>query len=137
MASDQSIDMKLIKKQPECGEQQSKGATLFWRDLSVYAMDRNRKTISKQLINNVRGVVKPGNLTAILGGSGSGKTSLMTALAFRTGPGIVVHGDIRVNGAPVGSSYMKHHSGFMHQEDIFIGTMTVLEHLWFMVCMFI
>lgn len=28
---------------------------------------------------------------------------------------------------------MRHHSGFMHQEDIFIGTMTVLEHLWFMV----
>ncbi|KAK2584259.1 hypothetical protein KPH14_006668 [Odynerus spinipes] len=122
----------MIKKQPRSKDQHPNGATLLWRDLSVYAMDRNRKTISKQLINNVRGVVKPGNLTAILGGSGSGKTSLMTALAFRTGPGIVVHGDIRVNGAPVGSSYMKHHSGFMHQEDIFIGTMTILEHLWFM-----
>ncbi|XP_015181878.1 PREDICTED: protein scarlet isoform X1 [Polistes dominula] len=110
----------------------SSRAILFWRELSVYAMDRNKKSISKQLINNVRGVIKPGNLTAILGSSGSGKTSLMTALALRTGPGIVVHGDIRVNGVPVGSSYMKHHSGFMHQEDIFIGTMTVLEHLWFM-----
>ncbi|XP_014609041.1 PREDICTED: protein scarlet [Polistes canadensis] len=121
---------QLIKK--STNSKDSSRATLFWRELSVYVMDRDRKSICKQLINNVRGVIKPGNLTAILGSSGSGKTSLMTALALRTGPGIVVHGDIRVNGVPVGSSYMKHHSGFMHQEDIFIGTMTVLEHLWFM-----
>lgn len=47
--------------------------------------------------------------------------------------GIIVHGDIRVNGQRVDPSYMRHYTGFMHQEDIFIGTMTVLEHLWFMV----
>ncbi|XP_057325993.1 protein scarlet [Microplitis mediator] len=107
------------------------GATLSWRDLSVYAMDRSNN-ICKQLINNVRGIVKPGNLIAILGGSGAGKSSLMTALAYRTAPGIIVHGDIRVNGQRVDPSYMRHYTGFMHQEDIFIGTMTVLEHLWFM-----
>ncbi|XP_046816693.1 protein scarlet isoform X2 [Vespa crabro] len=135
MMNEQLIDMTVIKKPlilKPSNSKDSSGATLFWRDLSVYAMKRNGKTIDKQLINNVRGVIKPGDLTAILGGSGSGKTSLMTALALRTGPGIVVHGDIRVNGVPIGSSYMKHHSGFMHQEDMFIGTMTVLEHLWFM-----
>lgn len=27
-------------------------AMLSWQDLSVYAMDRNRRTMSKQLINN-------------------------------------------------------------------------------------
>ncbi|EFN66384.1 Protein scarlet [Camponotus floridanus] len=106
---------------------------LSWQNLSVYAMDRNRHTVSKQLINNVRGVVRPGELTAILGGSGAGKSSLMTALAFRTESDIVVHGDIRVDGALATSSYMRHHSGFMHQEDMFIDTMTVLEHIWFMV----
>ncbi|XP_011300536.1 protein scarlet isoform X2 [Fopius arisanus] len=110
----------------------NQGVTLSWRDLSVYAVDRGSSNICKQIINNVRGVLKPGDLTAILGGSGAGKSSLMTALAYRTAPGVVVHGDIRVNGHPVESKYMKHHSGFMHQEDIFIGTMTVLEHLWFM-----
>ncbi|KMQ85336.1 protein scarlet-like protein [Lasius niger] len=56
----------------------------------------------------------------------------MTALAFRTGSGVVVHGDVHVDGAPATSSYMKRHSGFMHQEDMFIETMTVLEHIWFM-----
>ncbi|XP_011702054.1 PREDICTED: protein scarlet-like [Wasmannia auropunctata] len=60
------------------------GTMLSWQNLSVYAVDQNRRTISKQLINSVRGVVRPGELTAILGGSGAGKSSLMTALAFRT-----------------------------------------------------
>ncbi|XP_011877516.1 PREDICTED: protein scarlet isoform X1 [Vollenhovia emeryi] len=108
------------------------GATLSWRNLSVYAVDQSRRTVSKQLINSARGVVRPGELTAILGGSGAGKSSLMTALAFRTEPGTVVHGDVHVNGTSAGSSYMRRHSGFMHQEDMFIETMTVLEHIWFM-----
>ncbi|XP_023290570.1 protein scarlet isoform X2 [Orussus abietinus] len=109
----------------------SKGVTLSWCDLSVYATDRGNK-ICNQLIKNVRGAVQPGDLTAILGGSGAGKTSLMEALAFRTSPGVIVHGDVYANGQSVGSPYMRHHSGFMQQEDIFIGTMTVLEHLTFM-----
>lgn len=33
---------------------------------------------------SVRGVLKPGYVTAILGGSGAGKSSLMTAIAYRT-----------------------------------------------------
>ncbi|XP_014478933.1 PREDICTED: ABC transporter G family member 3-like [Dinoponera quadriceps] len=119
-----------VDVRPEAGA--PRGATLSWQHLSVYAMDRNRRTISKQLINSARGVVRPGELTAILGGSGAGKSSLMTALAFRTGPGIVVHGEVHVNGASIVSSYMRCHSGFMHQEDMFIETMTVLEHIWFM-----
>ncbi|XP_034944954.1 protein scarlet-like [Chelonus insularis] len=122
---------KISKVVIETSPVRIQGVTLSWRDLSVYAMNRN-SSICKQLINNVRGIVKPGDLTAILGGSGAGKSSLMTALAFRTGPGVVVHGEIRVNGQPVDPTYMKHCTGFMHQEDIFIGTMTVLEHLWFM-----
>ncbi|KAK0160938.1 hypothetical protein PV328_008290 [Microctonus aethiopoides] len=107
------------------------GVTLSWCDLTVYTVDYG-SNICKQLVNNVRGVVKAGDLTAILGGSGAGKSSLMAALAYRTSPGVIVHGDIRINGQSVDPSYMKHHSGFMHQDDIFIGTMTVMEHLWFM-----
>lgn len=113
------------------GESGVRGVTLSWQNLSVYALDRNR-TICKQLINNVRGAIKSGELTAILGGSGAGKSSLMTSLAFRTPPGVIVHGGIRASGREVDLSYMRRYSGFMHQEDVFIGTMTVSEHLWFM-----
>lgn len=39
-----------------------------------------------------------------------------------------VDGDILVNGRPLGN-YMKYMSGFMHQEDIFVGSLTVYEHM--------
>ncbi|PBC32436.1 Protein white [Apis cerana cerana] len=64
--------------------------------------------------------------------TGSGKSSLIAALAFRTGSEHLIHGDIRVNGMTIDSSYMMQNSGYMHQEDIFVATMTVIEHLWFM-----
>jgi ABC-type multidrug transport system ATPase subunit len=52
----------------------------------------------------------------------------MSTLAYRNTGDASVEGDILVNGRPIGS-YMKYLSGFMHQEDIFIGSLTVLEHM--------
>jgi hypothetical protein len=46
--------------------------------------------------------------------------------------GVVIDGHIRVNGRPLGD-YMHRLSGFMHQEDLFVSTLTVQEHLTFMV----
>ncbi|XP_068991650.1 protein scarlet-like isoform X4 [Neodiprion pinetum] len=115
----------------EDATQCEKGVTVSWRDLSVYATTKDNR-ICKQLINNVRGAVKSGTLVAIMGGSGAGKSSLMTALAYRSPPGVIVHGDILVQGHPVSPSYMRLHTGFMHQEDLFVGSMTVMEHLMFM-----
>lgn len=41
-----------------------------------------------------------------------------------------------MNGRPVGN-YMRHLSGFMHQDDLFVGSLTVWEHMNFMVCFII
>ncbi|XP_043799072.1 ABC transporter G family member 3-like [Apis laboriosa] len=120
------------KKRNYLTEDDTGGVTLTWKNLSVYAMDRGRKNVRKRLIDNVRGAAEPGNLTAIIGASGSGKSSLIAALAFRTGSENLIHGDIRANGMTIDSSYMMQNSGYMHQEDIFVATMTVIEHLWFM-----
>lgn len=49
--------------------------------------------------------------------------------------GLAVEGDIVVNGRPIGN-YMRHISGFMDQHDIFIGSLTVYEHLWITVSCF-
>ncbi|XP_053664764.1 protein scarlet [Anopheles marshallii] len=118
------------------------GATLVWRDLCVYATasspngehngvsGSHRPTI-KRIINNVSGAVTPGTLIALMGSSGAGKSTLMSALAYRTPPGTVVQGDILVNGQPVGP-YMYRLSGFVHQDDLFVGSLTVHEHMYFM-----
>nr|CAD7404221.1 unnamed protein product [Timema cristinae] len=42
--------------------------------------------------------------------------------------GVVVDGDIRVNGCPIGDD-MHRISGFMYQEDLFVSSLTVKEHL--------
>ena len=49
---------------------------------------------------------------------------------------LTVQGNIRANCHPIDAKFMRENSGYMHQEDIFIETMTVSEHLWFTVIYF-
>ncbi|KAJ3643838.1 hypothetical protein Zmor_026524 [Zophobas morio] len=105
------------------------GVTLAWNDVSVYAKTKkNGKIVCKRIINGVTGAVKAGSLVALMGASGAGKSTLMSTLAYRNTGGTYMDGDVLINGRPIGS-YMKYLSGFMHQEDIFIGSLTVLEHM--------
>lgn len=102
------------------------GVTLAWRDVSIYAT-RGPKKI-KRIINNSSGAITSGNLVALIGASGAGKSTLMSALAYRNPRETVVQGDILINGCQIGS-FMKRLSGFVHQDDLFFGSLTVLEHL--------
>lgn len=45
---------------------------------------------------------------------------------------IKVDGDILINGRPIGN-YMRYLSGFMHQNELFVESLTVWEHMNFMV----
>lgn len=114
------------------------GVTLTWRDVSVYTVVkenlgfcRRAKPTHKRIINDVTGAVKSGSLVAMIGESGAGKSTLMAALAYRNPAGVIVDGDIRVNGRPIGD-YMHRLSGFMYQDDLFVSSLTVQEHLFFM-----
>lgn len=52
----------------------------------------------KHLLKNVTGVAHSGELLAVLGASGAGKTTLMNALSFRSPPGVKVRNRKRVGG---------------------------------------
>jgi len=65
-------------------------------------------------------------------GSGSGKTTLLNVLTYRNRGTLLVNGEVRVNGGRIGSG-MTSLSAYIQQEDLFIGTLTVKEHLWFQV----
>ncbi|KAL7733743.1 hypothetical protein ACLKA6_011473 [Drosophila palustris] len=106
------------------------GATLVWRDLCVYTNVGSGNKM-KRIINNSTGAVQPGSLMALMGASGSGKTTLMSTLGYRQPAGTVVQGDILINGRRVGP-FMHRISGYVYQDDLFIGALTVLEHLNFM-----
>ncbi|XP_065358976.1 protein scarlet [Calliphora vicina] len=111
------------------------GATLVWRDLCVYTAGEHGTSPSlynmKRIINNSNGAVQPGNLMALMGSSGSGKTTLMSVLAYRQPAGTVVQGDILINGRRIGP-FMHRISGFVYQDDLFNGALTVSEHMHFM-----
>ena len=65
--------------------------------------------------------------------SGAGKTTLMNTLAHQNLSRLNISGKIKINGQEVGKR-IKSLSAYVQQEDLFIGTLTVREHLMFQVC---
>lgn len=70
---------------------------------------------------------------AILGSSGAGKTTLLNALTFRSPRSVTMTGIRCVNGIPVNSGSLTSQSAYVQQDDLFIGSLTVKEHLIFQV----
>ncbi|OXA56819.1 protein white isoform X2 [Folsomia candida] len=94
----------------------------------------NRKkngVVSKQILRNVTGIVRPGELLAIMGASGAGKTTLLNQLTFRNTGKLKMSGEIKINGVAVSPDIITSVSAYVQQEDLFISTLTVREHLVF------
>ncbi|NXL52856.1 ABCG2 protein, partial [Podilymbus podiceps] len=87
-----------------------------------------QKTTDKEVLRDVNGIMRPG-LNAILGPTGSGKSSLLDILAARKDPH-GLSGDILINGVPQPSNF-KCTSGYVVQDDVVMGTLTVRENLKF------
>ncbi|KAK9185936.1 hypothetical protein WN943_026295 [Citrus x changshan-huyou] len=83
-----------------------------------------------QLLSNVSGIFSPGVLTALVGSSGAGKTTLMDVLAGRKTGGYI-EGDIKISGYPKEQSTFARISGYVEQEDVHSPQVTIEESLWF------
>ncbi|XP_050236360.1 ABC transporter G family member 31 [Mercurialis annua] len=83
-----------------------------------------------QLLSNVSGVFSPGVLTALVGASGAGKTTLMDVLAGRKTGGYI-EGDVKISGYPKEQRTFARISGYVEQNDIHSPQVTVEESLWF------
>ncbi|GFS54142.1 protein white [Nephila pilipes] len=118
--------------------------TLSWHNINVYVKPKRRRfwypgqkydiNEQKQLLRDVNGEVKPGQLMAIMGASGAGKTTLLNVLTNRNLRLLNVEGSVLVNGQSVGESIIRL-SAYVQQDDLFIGTLTVKEHLIFSACL--
>ncbi|XP_062517758.1 protein white-like isoform X1 [Corticium candelabrum] len=118
--------------------------SLSWRELTVVApapppslrqrLFRGASATSlkedKVILHNVTGAVNPGQLIAIIGASGAGKSTFLNVLARQNTARLKVSGSVLVNGKDIGNE-VKDISAYVQQEDIFIGTLTVKEHLIF------
>ncbi|XP_020577523.1 ABC transporter G family member 28-like isoform X2 [Phalaenopsis equestris] len=84
----------------------------------------------KQLLKNITGKLMPGRVAAVMGPSGAGKTTFLSALAGRT-TGCDVSGSVLINGKAEPMRSYKKIIGFVPQDDIVHGNLTVEENLWF------
>ncbi|CAF2629932.1 unnamed protein product [Rotaria sp. Silwood2] len=82
----------------------------------------------KQIIDDVSGIFASG-MNAIMGPTGCGKSSLLDILAYRK-DNHGVSGQVFIDGYPPPSSY-KYIVGYVVQDDIISGTLTVRENLMF------
>ena len=79
------------------------------------------------------GCVRPGEFLAIMGASGAGKTTLLNCLTFRNTGKLKILGQRYLNGAAVNTDTLARISGYVQQDDLFIPTLKVKEHLQFQV----
>ena len=96
-----------------------KPAALYFENVS-YRLN------GKEILSNISGTVHPGELMAIMGASGAGKTTFLDILARKNKKG-TISGNFYVNGEKVLDEEFKAVIGFVDQEDTMLPTLTVHE----------
>ncbi|CAB9510243.1 Putative white-brown complex homolog protein 30 [Seminavis robusta] len=115
------------KKEAEEEQGPKEGIDLAFENLSLTV---NVKSNPFRVVNDCTGRLPSGTMTALMGGSGAGKTSLLNALCGRAFYGEVT-GTIKINGQ---NSTIEDHAssvGFVPQDDIVFAELTVRENLIF------
>ncbi|KAL4743141.1 hypothetical protein BDV11DRAFT_179064 [Aspergillus similis] len=94
-------------------------AALYWDNVSYFVN-------GKEILSGIQGTAQPGQISAIMGASGAGKTTFLDLLARKNKRGIV-QGDFYVNGEKLDDADFKSMIGFVDQEDTMLPTLTVHE----------
>jgi len=115
---------------PEKLEEGKKLSNFSWRSVNMTVdMGKEKKTI----LDGIDGSLKGGEVCALMGPSGAGKTSLLNVLAarVRTRGRVQVNGNILLDGQPVSGTALRKRIAYVMQQDILMPTQTVRESLWF------
>lgn len=102
----------------------------YYVDVPVELKQRGILGDGLQLLVNVTGAFRPSVLTALVGVSGAGKTTLMDVLAGRKTEGRV-KGSIYISGYPKNQETFARISGYCEQNDVHSPCLTVHESLMF------
>lgn len=96
----------------------------FFQEMKAQGLIEDRL----ELLKGVSGSFRPGVLTALMGVSGAGKTTLMDVLAGRKTGGYI-EGTITVSGFPKKQRTFARIAGYCEQNDIHSPYVTVYESL--------
>uniref|UniRef100_A0A0E0GXY1 ABC transporter domain-containing protein n=1 Tax=Oryza nivara TaxID=4536 RepID=A0A0E0GXY1_ORYNI len=98
--------------------------------LKVEFKDLTLSLGKKKLLRSINGELRPGRVTAVMGPSGAGKTTFLNAVTGKVA-GYKVSGSVLVNGRHDNIRSYKKIIGFVPQDDVVHGNLTVEENLWF------
>eukprot|EP00268_Persea_americana_P017565 TRINITY_DN1848_c0_g1_i2.p1 TRINITY_DN1848_c0_g1~~TRINITY_DN1848_c0_g1_i2.p1 ORF type:complete len:1048 (+),score=151.55 TRINITY_DN1848_c0_g1_i2:75-3146(+) len=132
---------KIITSTDRSNNSKKKGMVLPFLPLSItfneikYSVDMPQEMKAQGvqedrllLLKGISGAFRPGVLTALMGVSGAGKTTLMDVLAGRKTGGYI-EGNITINGFPKKQETFARISGYCEQNDIHSPHVTVYESL--------
>ncbi|XP_030457252.1 pleiotropic drug resistance protein 3-like isoform X2 [Syzygium oleosum] len=102
----------------------------YYIDSPVEMRERGFAQKRMQLLSDITGAFRPGILTALMGVSGAGKTTLMDVLCGRKTTGYI-EGEIKVGGYPKVQETFARISGYCEQTDIHTPQITVEESVIF------
>lgn len=83
-----------------------------------------------ELLKGIDGIVRSGEMTALMGSSGAGKTTLMDVLSMRKNTG-EVQGTVRLNGHKQEEKSFRRAAGYVEQFDTQTPQLTIKETLLF------
>ncbi|KAG9410912.1 hypothetical protein AC1031_018939 [Aphanomyces cochlioides] len=104
--------------------------TLAFKDLHYSVPNPTKGEPELELLKGVSGYALPGTVTALMGSSGAGKTTLMDVIAGRKTGGKIV-GDILLNGYKATDLAIRRCTGYCEQMDIHCESATFREALIF------
>ncbi|KAJ3897843.1 hypothetical protein F5879DRAFT_1012847 [Lentinula edodes] len=115
-----------VKRDGAVSGLQKQTSIFHWEDVCYHI---NIKGEGCRLLDNVDGWVEPGTLTALMGASGAGRTTLLDTLASRVMMSVVT-GNMFVDGQQRDESFQRK-MGYVQQQDLHLQTSTVREALIF------
>ncbi|RHY86960.1 hypothetical protein DYB37_011229 [Aphanomyces astaci] len=104
--------------------------TLAFQNLHYFVPNPTKGEPDLELLKGVSGYALPGTVTALMGSSGAGKTTLMDVIAGRKTGGKIV-GDILLNGYAASDLAIRRCTGYCEQMDIHCESATFREALTF------
>ncbi|KAM3567811.1 hypothetical protein VYU27_010050, partial [Nannochloropsis oceanica] len=109
------------------GVARGESATISFWHIKYQVNDRLNKGRKRLLLDDISGIVRPGEVLAIMGPSGCGKTSILEILGARTSP---TEGGLASNGRLFDAD-TRHMIGLVPQDEALFPTLTVQETLLF------
>ncbi|KAL3670758.1 hypothetical protein V7S43_003946 [Phytophthora oleae] len=123
-------DGDVILELPRAHEKNFVPVTVAFQDLHYYVPHPKNPKETLELLKGIDGYALPGSVTALMGSSGAGKTTLMDVIAGRKTSGKIT-GKILLNGYEANDLAIRRCTGYCEQMDVHSEAATIREALMF------